>query len=111
MDENKTRALNDAIYKKAVGYKSQDIVEEYCVADDGKMEMSKRKVSIKDNAPDIAAAKLIMEWTPADPYADMSIEELEAQRALLIATLGENDKGNADEVLSQRQAACSQGSA
>jgi hypothetical protein len=83
--------LNRAILKKAMGYQSQEVVEEYTKNIDGELELVKRKVSKKQNSPDIAAAKLIAELKEDDSLEEMTLEQLQAEREKLLNLLNQDD--------------------
>ena len=62
MKENKQtdkEAVKKALYKKAVGYDSEETVEEYSDSD-GDLVLVKRKVTTKPVPPDITAIKLVL---------------------------------------------------
>jgi hypothetical protein len=85
LDAKQAKKLNQAIYKKALGYKSEETVKEYVKNSEGEMELVKQKTSTKHNAPDINAAKIVLEWVDvADDYVNMSIQQLQQERQKLI---------------------------
>lgn len=74
-DEDK---IKKALLKKALGYSADEVVEEYS-CDDGKMKLSKKKVTKKHYSPDISAVKVLLERyykTYEDKVLAMSDEEL-----------------------------------
>ena len=83
---NNDDKLIKAVRKRAVGYTSEECVEEYAVVD-GELQLSKRKVTQKDVPPDCGAVKLLLELIPADPYAQMSEKQLEEEKTRLLGLL------------------------
>lgn len=78
-DEEKIR---QALLKKALGYESDEVVEEYQV-DEGDLKLSKRKVTKKHFSPDISAVKVLLERyykTYDEVISAMSDEDLENER-------------------------------
>lgn len=78
----------DAVKKRAVGYSSTETVDEYAVVD-GKMELVKRRVTVKDVPPDIAAAKLLLDDGGIETLTD---EQLEEERKRLLEELKRSNK-------------------
>lgn len=76
-----------ALRKKAFGYKTEEIVEEYGSID-GELNLVKRKVTIKDVAPDLSALKAYMDYKKDNLYEKMSTEELEKEKERLLLELG-----------------------
>ena len=94
MTKNVQQKLTDALIKKAVGYVSKEWVDEL-VPDPDTLEMKivRRKVTKKQVAPDLNAAKLLFEITgdkTFDLYA-MSDEQLHEQRQKLLQITGGKD--------------------
>lgn len=72
------------LYKKAMGYTVEEIVEEYS-GDEKGGELIKRKITTKPLPPDITALKAYLEMTESDnSYHNMSDEDLERERLRLI---------------------------
>lgn len=80
----------EALFKKATGYKTEEVVEEYSQAD-GEMALIKKKVTLKTVAPDCSAIKMIMD-EEAD-YATFTDEELAREKQRLLKLLKEKDDG------------------
>lgn len=55
-----TERIERALEKKALGYDTEEIVEEY-VSDGAEVKLVRRKVTKKNVPPDVAALKLLME--------------------------------------------------
>lgn len=63
----------NALYRKAIGYTSEEEVREYSAED----ELIKRKVTLKNVPPDTAAAKAYLECDPSiKKYSGYSVEKL-----------------------------------
>ena len=78
--------ITNAIFKKATGYECEEVVEEY-VSNDDKLVLSKRKVTTKHIAPDMQAAKIVLELLKENGFNDMTDEELIKERDRLIELL------------------------
>lgn len=89
--ESNNDDLARAVYKRAVGYTSTECVEEFSMQD-GQLAMTKQKVTTKEVAPDIAAAKLVMESLGGNPYDSMTDEELKEEKERLLKMLKEEDE-------------------
>ncbi|MCL2675207.1 MAG: hypothetical protein FWE84_01260 [Firmicutes bacterium] len=72
-----------AVLKRALGYTATEHAEEW----DGEGILKKQKKTVKKVPPCLAAAKLLMEQLPVDPYEGMSDEELKEERARLLGML------------------------
>lgn len=72
-----------ALYKKAIGYTTEESVEEYTKSQDEELVLSKKKVTQKDVPPDINALKIVLSLKTED-YAKLSDEELEKERLRLL---------------------------
>lgn len=81
--------LQEQLYKKAVGYIYKEIVKEYAANKDNKLVLVKKKVTEKEAPPDVSAAKVIFEQSPAfdDEIDTLNPEELEKLRLKLINDL------------------------
>ena len=79
MNEEDIKKLYDGVLKKAAGYESVETQEEFALVD-GQMQLVKRKVTVRDVPPDIAAFKLLIEDRDDEPVGK---EELERERAAL----------------------------
>lgn len=80
MDERDIKKLYDGVLKKAAGYEAVETQEEFALVD-GQMQLIKRKVTVRDVPPDIAAFKLLVDDRDAEP---VSKAELESERAALV---------------------------
>lgn len=79
MDEQDIKKLYDGVLKKAAGYEAVETQEEFALVD-GQMQLVKRKVTVRDVPPDIAAFKLLVDSRDVEAP---SKEELEEERAAL----------------------------
>lgn len=89
------KKLNKALVKRALGYLNKEVTEEFCKEDEGKMVLTKRKVTKKNVPPDITAVKVLLEMYADDKSLDfekMSDEELLLERDKLIEKLKTNDE-------------------
>ena len=53
--------IRKALLKKALGFSSDEVVEEYTLDKNGNEVLNRRKVTKKYNPPDISAVKILME--------------------------------------------------
>ena len=91
--KNESDGVQEALRKKALGYESEEVVEEWGV-NDGELQLVKRKVTKKEVPPDLSALKTYMEIsTPTDRYESMSVEELLQERDRLLSQLKNYDEG------------------
>lgn len=94
--ETQEQVIRQALYKKAMGYTSQEIIEEY-VTEDNNLVLSKRKVTSKEIPPDIPAVKTLIELMGVkDDFSDMSDEDLIKERDKLLQLL-QQSKENSNE--------------
>lgn len=80
MTEKDKKKLRDGIVKKAVGYEAVETQEEYALQD-GEMQLVKRKVTVRDVPPDLAALKLLLGEDESEE--DVRREDIEAEREAL----------------------------
>ena len=88
---DKKEKAKKALFKKAIGLKTQEVVEEYS-QNDGEIVLTKKKVTQKEVPPDCAAIKMIIE--SVEDYSALSLEELEKEKIRLIKLLKESEDGN-----------------
>lgn len=95
----KTRVENreillDTLYKKGIGYTTEEVVEEYAGGEGGG-ELLKRKVTTKHVPPDLTALKSYIEYTKAENQLDsMTTEELEKEKIRLLNMLKLEEERN-----------------
>ena len=89
--------LEQALIRKALGYDTQEVVEEYVGDDDGEIKLTKKKVTIKNVAPDMTALKLLLEEQQKQ-VADMTDEELQEEKIRLLKLLNEFEKDKGENI-------------
>ncbi|MBQ2715128.1 MAG: hypothetical protein IJF76_05830 [Clostridia bacterium] len=83
----------EALRKKALGYKTTEIVSEYGVTETGAVELVKRRVTEKDVPPDLTALKTYLEYRGnSEEFSECSVEELIAERKKLLKELEKSSK-------------------
>ena len=81
------QVIKQALYKKAMGYTSQEIIEEYISQDDN-LILSKRKVTSKEVPPDIPAVKTLIELIGIqDDISTLTDQQLIQERDKLLKLL------------------------
>ena len=65
--------IEKSLLKKALGYRYNEVIEEYLVNDDGE-KLIKRKITTKDVPPDMNAVKLLLD--SLDVSKEVNFEEL-----------------------------------
>ena len=80
------KKIEKALIKKALGYDSTEVVEEYVTGEEGEIKLTKKKVTKKNVPPDITAIKMLMELEDV-PIEEMTDEELEREKARLLKLL------------------------
>lgn len=89
MDKKEEKKIMKAIMDKALGYTTQEIVEEYGVAGD-EFVLQKRKTSTKTYPPDLSALQLLLgEKGEVGKYDSYSKDDLEKEKIRLIKMLKE----------------------
>ena len=89
-DVNEEEVLCEAMMKKALGYESCEVVEEYLLEEDGTRKLNKMKVTKKHVPPDIPAAKVLLDHILVKEMKElknMTVEELEIEREQLLKQL------------------------
>ena len=86
--------IRDALLKKALGYESDEIFEEYVTDENGNPVLSKRKITKKYNPPDVNALKFLLEQDGSfdDEISRMTEEELVREKERLLRLLKEKEK-------------------
>lgn len=90
LDEN----IKEALLKKAVGFESDEIVEEYTTDESGNAVLSKRKITKKVNPPDVNALKFLLEQNSLfdDEISKMTDEQLLAEKERLLQLLKQKEE-------------------
>lgn len=87
--EKDKKKLEQALINKALGYTTQEVVEEYGYSGDD-FVLQKRKTSTKSYPPDLSALQLLLGKEEGDnEYLSMTDEELEKYKIRLIKKLKE----------------------
>lgn len=89
LDKN-NKKLKEALLNKALGYTTQEVVEEYGYSGD-EFVLQKRKTSTKSYPPDLSALQILLdkEVKDTDEIEIMSDEELLKEKERLINLLKE----------------------
>jgi hypothetical protein len=90
MDEEE---IKQALLKRAIGFVSDEIVEEYVTDENGKAVLSKRKITQKFNPPDVSALRFLFEQNSLcdDDISKMTDEELQREKERLLQLLKEKE--------------------
>lgn len=88
--------VKSALLKKALGYVTEEVVEEYIKNEDDKLVLNKRKVTSKVVPADIPAVKVVLDLIKDDDYSSMSDDELEAEKNRLLELLNNYKEGEDD---------------
>lgn len=83
--------IRKALLKKALGFSSDEVVEEYTLDKNGNEVLNRRKVTKKYNPPDISAVKILMEKEGVfdDELSHMTLTELKKEKKRLLKLLKE----------------------
>ena len=93
MKDREQEKIGKALMKVALGFQVAEVTEEFAEVD-GELKLTKRKRTKKDVPPDLKAVQLLLaENGGVNEYANMSDEELEAEKMRLLAAL----KGKGEE--------------
>ena len=79
--------IEEALLKVALGYQVAEVTEEYAEVD-GKLKLTKRKRTKKDVPPDLKAIQTLLAESGRG-MENLSDEELEEEKARLLALLGQ----------------------
>ena len=94
-EKKKEEKIGEALLKVALGYQVAEVTEEYAEVD-GKLKLTKRKKTKKDVPPDLKAVQLLLAGEGEGGIADLSDEELESEKARLMALLQTESLAKAD---------------
>ncbi len=96
IDAKDGEKLTKSLFKKAVGYTVDEVVEEYVNSEnDPDLRLIKRKITKKHIPPDISAAKALLDGlgeSNLDRYRAMSDEELLKKRDELLKIVSKGGK-------------------
>lgn len=86
--------IKNALLQKALGYESDEIVEEYTTDENGNSILSKRKITKKFNPPDINALRFFLEQSDLsnDEISKMSDKQLLQEKQRLLQLLKQKEK-------------------
>lgn len=86
--------IKQALLRKALGFESDEVVEEYGTDENGKPILLKRKITKKINPPDISALRFLLEKSELsdDEISKMSDDELLREKERLLKLLSEKEK-------------------
>ena len=82
-NEKISKELDKALYKKAVGYETDEIVEEYVCDEGGDFKLNKKKVTKKYISPDLDK----LNSTKTNKFKDLTDEELLLEKKKLLEKL------------------------
>ncbi len=88
--EKTEEKLEDALLKVALGYQLAEVTEEYAEVN-GELKLTKRKKTKKDVPPDLKAVQMLLGGS-GEELAALSDEELEREKARLLASLKEGSE-------------------
>ena len=90
MDKKKQKKIRQALLDKALGYTTQEIIEEYGISGD-EFVLQKRKTSTKTYPPDLSALQMLLDENDIadNKYLNFTKEELEQEKIRLINLLTE----------------------
>lgn len=91
MDEND---IKNALLKKALGFESDEIVEEYTTDETGNPVLSKRKITKKFTPPDVSALRFILEQSQlsVDDISKMTDKQLLKEKERLLQLLKQKEE-------------------
>ena len=84
--------INKALIKRALGYSSKEVVEEFTHSD-GDLILTKKKVTKKNIPPDMSAVKILLTLYSNEnlDFSNMTDDELICERDKLLKMLKEED--------------------
>lgn len=85
-----SKELDNALYKKAVGYETNEVVEEYVCDEEGDFKLSKKKVTKKFISPDLQSVKVLLDKlnsTKENKFKQLSDEDLLWEKKKLLEQL------------------------
>lgn len=79
-DQNSKKSVIEALRKKALGYSTKEVIEEYSLDENNEERLLKKKVTKKNIPPDITAVKVLLELFNEQndvDFKNLTDEELE----------------------------------
>ena len=93
MDNKNKKSIKKALKKRALGYDSTEVTEEYTDDGDGGVKLIKRKVVKKNVPPDVSAVKLLIEIEGEESdLSALTDDELELEKQRLLKLLEKEKK-------------------
>jgi len=90
MNEKNQKKIKKALLEKALGYTTQEVVEEYGISGE-EFVLQKRKTSTKSYPPDLSALQMLLEGQEENnKYYQYTNDELEKEKLRLIKMLKED---------------------
>ena len=86
--EKEKKKLEKALMDKALGFTTQEVVEEYGFSGDDFI-LQKRKTSTKSYPPDLSALQMLLEREGIDEFYNMTDEDLEKEKQRLLNKIKE----------------------
>ena len=86
--KNEVLNIKDVLLKKALGYDTTEVVEEYVSGEEGEIKLTKKKVTKQNVPPDLSALKLLLDSQNVS-VQNMTDEELILERERLLKELKE----------------------
>lgn len=86
--EKDKKKLEKALMDKALGFTTQEVVEEYGFSGDD-FVLQKRKTSTKSYPPDLSALQMLLEREGVDEFYNMTDEDLEKEKQRLLSKIKE----------------------
>ena len=99
-DEIKTfnnEGLKCAIVKRAFGYDTCEVVEEYAQSKDGEIVLTKKKVTTKNVPPDVSALKILLDIGEDELVENLTDEQLNAEMQRLLNLLNAQKEENKEK--------------
>lgn len=78
-DVKNDQELKSALIKKALGYDTTEVIEEYSLGNEGEIVLSKKKVTKKNVPPDVTALKILID-SEDTPIEEMTDEQLKKEK-------------------------------
>lgn len=94
---NSSEDILSALKQRALGYQSNEIIEEYTLDEHENERLVKKKITKKNIPPDISAAKVLLEFESQslnDDLTKLTNEELDEKINEIITKLKESENDN-----------------
>lgn len=96
-NSNSSEDILSALKQRALGYQSNEVIEEYTLDEHENERLIKKKVTKKNVPPDISAVKVLLEFENQslnDDLTKLSNEELDEKINEIISKLKESENDN-----------------